>query len=580
MKNRVSRAEFFPSFNYPLLLAPVLFGLAMVICWGVDTPNGDDREIIFLMEKAAGGGLTVSDLAAQHNEHRIFLPRLVFMLIGWLTHLNIRALMFASWLVATATYLVYLIWLRRAADVTISGGSDQAWRLTLGVGVGFCVFNVVQVENILWGFQLAWYLLVFFTALSFYWFHRYCAGGQNFMLALTVTSGVAAAWCSAHGLMTLPVVFCVMILPGWGGVKIRLHAPLTVLAVAAAMIVLYLHGYVKPAHHPPLFGNTPGNIVNFFLSTLASPFCAGENWMSTALGLTVLCAGTAGIGWLFFKKQLAAYVFPLCLFVFAVGFCLLITAGRSGFGMWQAFASRYTTFASLAVIALALAALPLVKTITIWRPGKMTFISVAFALLALLALQNLGITKLKQHHRLRQYDRLLAMDYKNIPANVFKAANMFHTDTRYLEILERRRWSLFHWNSPSAPRPAEMQFEAVDIERRKQADGRMIWQCGTREPSLIMRLGAPLCLPPALSRAQIVVTFQNDIAGTMEFSCDYGAGFYETVSVYCPRTFDGADWVALPINIPSGGAVIRALRLSPPKGARFAILNLQVKPVR
>src|SRR5438270_13475536 len=82
-----------------LLIAtpPLLIGL-LILRDGVDVPFWDQWDgTAPLFEKMAAGTLGFADFFAQHNEHRILFPRLIFFGLGCLTHWNIRAELFVSW---------------------------------------------------------------------------------------------------------------------------------------------------------------------------------------------------------------------------------------------------------------------------------------------------------------------------------------------------------------------------------------------------------------------------------------------------------------------------------------------------
>ena len=83
-----------------ILAAPLLIGL-LVFKNGVDFPVLDEWDgTAPLFEKMADGTLGVADFFAQHNEHRIFFPRLIFFTLGRLTHWNIRAELWVIWFLA------------------------------------------------------------------------------------------------------------------------------------------------------------------------------------------------------------------------------------------------------------------------------------------------------------------------------------------------------------------------------------------------------------------------------------------------------------------------------------------------
>ena len=70
-----------------LILAPPLLIGILILRNGVDVPVLDEWDgTAPLFEKMADGSLGLGDFYAQHNEHRIFFPRLIFFALGRLTH--------------------------------------------------------------------------------------------------------------------------------------------------------------------------------------------------------------------------------------------------------------------------------------------------------------------------------------------------------------------------------------------------------------------------------------------------------------------------------------------------------------
>ena len=97
-----------------LLIAapPLLIGL-LIFRDGVDVPFWDQWDgTAPLFEKMAAGTLRFADFFAQHNEHRILFPQLIFFGLGRLTHWNVRAELFLIWFLGSRLPLQYL-----AADV-------------------------------------------------------------------------------------------------------------------------------------------------------------------------------------------------------------------------------------------------------------------------------------------------------------------------------------------------------------------------------------------------------------------------------------------------------------------------------
>ena len=68
---------------------PGVFLCLMALGYTLDLPRLDQWEFIPFLEKAYNGTLSWHDFWAQHNEHRIVFPRLVFLLLAKLTAWNL-----------------------------------------------------------------------------------------------------------------------------------------------------------------------------------------------------------------------------------------------------------------------------------------------------------------------------------------------------------------------------------------------------------------------------------------------------------------------------------------------------------
>ncbi len=84
-----------------LVFLPAIWLGTLIYVYGVDTPYWDEwDEVPSALVKQEAGNLHLSDLFAQHNEHRILFPRLIMLVTAHLTSWNVRAELFVIWLLA------------------------------------------------------------------------------------------------------------------------------------------------------------------------------------------------------------------------------------------------------------------------------------------------------------------------------------------------------------------------------------------------------------------------------------------------------------------------------------------------
>lgn len=132
---------------------PVIY-LAYVWHYGVNSFWEDDWSQVPLLDAARHGSLTLGLLWSQHNENRIFLPNLLWVLFDRLTHANAKSIMLFDAFLFVASYAFLLVIFRRVAD---------RWLDPLQtIVVGLVWFSLADWQNALWSFQIAWYLILFF----------------------------------------------------------------------------------------------------------------------------------------------------------------------------------------------------------------------------------------------------------------------------------------------------------------------------------------------------------------------------------------------------------------------------------
>jgi len=77
-------------------LLPASMIVALIFHYGVDVPYWDEWSLIDLLSKAHTHQLSFADLSAQHNEHRLIFPKLLFLALDQVNHWSPRAEMFLS----------------------------------------------------------------------------------------------------------------------------------------------------------------------------------------------------------------------------------------------------------------------------------------------------------------------------------------------------------------------------------------------------------------------------------------------------------------------------------------------------
>jgi hypothetical protein len=344
-----------------LLIAapPLLIGL-LIFRDGVDLPFWDQWDgTAPLFEKMAAGTLGFADFFAQHNEHRILFPRLIFFGLGRLTHWNMRAELFVVWFLALVCLLNIWQMTRRSCR------KDSSFWLLFSSSV--LLFSPLSFENFLWGFQIG-FVLPLACVTACIWVAPYVRHPLNFMFAIVLCT--ICTFSIASGLTSWLLITPLLVLAQERSTVSRKWWAIWICAFLVE-VCAYFHGYEKPARPAPLWWplRYPISAGEYVLVFLGNPFTFGTNLPPLPLGialggLLVLLLLICAI-YLWRKRDdriLLAEGLPwLMLAMVAVSAAILTMIGRLGFGPMQARVSRYVAFAVMLPIAL-LALTPLVRS--------------------------------------------------------------------------------------------------------------------------------------------------------------------------------------------------------------------------
>lgn len=328
-------------------IAPIVLLIGCIARYGVNVPVGDEWALVPLFEKWRGGQLTFADLYQQHNEHRILLPKLIYLAFAELTGWNLRAEMFFSVLLCVGTSAGIYALLRR----TVGGG--QGGLLLLCGAANLLMFSPAQAQNWLWGFQLQMFipnlclvatLVVLASDAAWRW-----KFGASVLLIM------AATFSFGSGLLLWPVVALFLWMRGEGRSRI-----VAWLVAAAAVAALYFPGYYRVPAAQPLTGWL--DYPAYFLVFLGGALTRGDEGQllfgAIALGLVALLLYAAMA--LHFVRAGAVPLRDaapwLALGVYVIGSAALAAYSRVNWGPKQAMDTRYVTSSSylyLALIALA-----------------------------------------------------------------------------------------------------------------------------------------------------------------------------------------------------------------------------------
>ena len=320
--------------SYAILLAGLLTVSAavyMVIASYSSLPSTDGWEQIDVALRGVNP-LSPAWLWAQHNEHRMVIPKL-FVAADLLLFRATQKFLLTSILATQFLLLMVLGWSMRV----LGGWRGPVWRTGVGIAA-FCLFWPTQWENLIIGFSICFILLEFFATVSFvelmlYWKHSQRQPGKwhtRMYLLLSVLSALAATYSLSNGNLLWPLLVVAALV-----LRLRLAAVLSFLLTGTASTALYLHNY----HRPPGHGNPvssihlPLEIFQYIATYFGSPWVRHDIRLATLIGIVGLAAAFFVL--FRFRSYLqASRSFPVMLvliMVFCLGTAFITSLGPAEF---------------------------------------------------------------------------------------------------------------------------------------------------------------------------------------------------------------------------------------------------------
>ncbi len=375
-------------------LMPAFVALFVCFHYGFEAPYMDQWELVPLIEKAFNGDIAFRDLWAQHNVHRIPIPKLIMLVLARLSHWDTRWERAASMTFAfSAAALLMLLFIRAQRR---SRAAPWAWLV-----MSTLFFSAAQWENLLWG----WHLLIYLNLLGAL---LVCAGvsstnAPRMCVAVAAVGAVLSVFSYGNGLVLLPVGVAILVLQQWQRKRMEL-ASLLAWGIASSLIGLaYVWDFHKPSYDPSYASvvTTPAQYAYYVAAYLGAPLASFDPRPAAVMGIAGFCAYLL-LSWKAFRKQDATQraVLPFDgLALYAIGTAFLTATARTGFGVVQALSTRYIAYSSLLWIAIAVHFCTMLSAQEASRSVR-RFLAVVLLLIGFAAAANsaLGIYRCDERH--------------------------------------------------------------------------------------------------------------------------------------------------------------------------------------
>jgi hypothetical protein len=359
--------------SWLLILLPATVGFLYVRAFGVSVVYTDAWSMVPLFNKWANGKLTILDLYVQHNEHRMFFPQAVELLMGVATKYNNVAEM----------YLIEVCFLVTLGVLLFAFRSGTRPALFLFVPISLLVFSLRQYENMLLGYQINFAFTQMFGVLTLFLLHVLVRSKHRAItLGAALGSATIASFSTVQGLLVWPAGLLQLLIGPVG--KLTRNILIVVWSLVGLVEwVAYFAGFERSPEKPSvLFAlEHPLAGVSFFLTLLGSSL-SWEQISAFLVGLLVACLALASILLLSRGRKLDEYSFWISLLSYSLLILASITAGRSAMGAYQAMAPKYATFSILVVVSVYAV---LVKTVLERRSATNTALLVTLSAVILLS---------------------------------------------------------------------------------------------------------------------------------------------------------------------------------------------------
>jgi hypothetical protein len=278
---------------------------------------------------------TLRNIWAQHNEDRIVFPNLIVLALAHTTHFNIHIEDYLNGILLTASAALLVMTHKRRAPAT-------PWLFYVPVAV--VMFSFVQVGNTLFGFQLAWYLIMLTLAGTLYLLDNPKLSWLIFIGAIVLA--FVGSLSSLQGLLIWPTGLILLFY------RRRANRLLVVwFASAIATVLLYSYHFsstVGGTNNSYVFSH-PVTSLEFFFSVIGDvvgeqlPFY-GRNNVVMAFGVVIVAVAIWVMVVYGSRRDDSGSLIGVALTCFGLLFAVTITTGRTAYGLWYADSSRYSTF--------------------------------------------------------------------------------------------------------------------------------------------------------------------------------------------------------------------------------------------
>ncbi|MEP6486184.1 hypothetical protein NDI43_01850 [Microcoleus vaginatus GB2-A3] len=267
---------------FTLYLIPLLLLIGFVANFSVNVPVDDEWRLASLFEKIAAGNVTFNDFWALHSNHRILFPKIIIAVLAFASRWNINYQLCLSIGLAAITFIA----MYKLSSMPVKNVAEDLWHLA-NILTCILLFSLVQHENWLWGFQLAWFFVNLCLVTAVYALVSPHKLVPNIRISIAAVLCFLASFSLAQGLLSwLAAIPAVVALEGNTAQKRKRAIAWMLLFVATCAVYSIDYHPSRKASIISLL-NKPLVVIDYFLSLLGSPIVRSPG-ISAFVGLVIL----------------------------------------------------------------------------------------------------------------------------------------------------------------------------------------------------------------------------------------------------------------------------------------------------
>jgi ABC-2 type transport system permease protein len=333
------------------IVALIISIFLYVSIFGVNVLYLDEWSFASLVKKYQTEGISFSFLFKQHNEHRIFFPKLLYIAVLPVSQMNSKMLMFFNAFLVLIEFFCFFWMAKKQFNISLS--NIPFWIIIIPL----FVFNFRQWQNLLWAFQVAFYMVLIFAIISLFFIDKCWSSVTKHLrflyFVLAILSAVIATFSSAMGFLVWIAGAIQIFIRNSDKPKYKNWIFVLIWIVfAVSAFYFYNKGLNSNIFQDIQYALThPFSFFHFFFSFISLTSVHSLSIIAFPIGVILFFISIFVLYKTYKNKRLNENSFWIAVYTFSLLFSLLTTLGRCPVSFEYTDRSRYTIFTVLLIIS-------------------------------------------------------------------------------------------------------------------------------------------------------------------------------------------------------------------------------------